>query len=610
MINNKIKTSLIASIILTSTINASEDLGTITVTSATKSEQTIKNVTSNINVITSIELEEKNYTTVSEALNSIVGINFTSNGGLGKSASLRLRGMDSKRILVLIDGIRYNDITGLSGAPFEHLMITNIKQIEVVKGAQSGIWGADASAGVINIITKENKKGFHGNINVEYGSFNTKKYGATASYKEDNYSFKITTSKIDNDGFTANATKGVNIDTFEDDGYKNTTSSVKFGYKINESNKLDISHTTIDAKNEYDGSNDAVDKTHSTTNDKFTSINLHHIDSFNELDVYVKRSDFDRDSIDSQWSSHYKYDGTINEYGFKSKINYNNSDFLIWGSDYKVFEHKNNINEKYKNQSIFMTNNNTFDGIIGGKTVFTQSLRKDNYDKFNDKMTGKLGLKHFHKNIKDFTTSINYGSAYNVPTLYNLYNQPTWTQINPENTKSFDITAEYKNIKFTYFNTKIDNMINYKDWATGFENLSGTSTIKGIEVEYQATIDDVTLISTNYTLLNAKDIDKFDLERRAKETLKMNIDYYGLANHHLNLNAEYIGDRIEYTYGTHNIDANTGNYTVWNAVANYDWHNNNTTYIKIDNLTNKYYQTVDGYATSPRAFYIGHKIVF
>ncbi len=601
----KIKISLLANLLMVTIINAN-DLGTITVTSATKTTQSIQDVTSNINVITSAELEEKHYTTVAQALNSIAGISFTSNGVLGKSTSVRVRGMDSKRILVLIDGIRYNDITGLSGAPFEHLMIWDIEQIEVVKGAQSGIWGADATAGVINIITKAAKKGLHGNVNIEYGSFNTKKYGATASYKEDKYYFKVSSQKISNDGFTAKATKGIDIDTLEDDGYKNTTTSIKFGYKIDEANKVDISHTIIDARSEYDGSNDALDTTHSTTNDKFTSINFNHIDSFNELDIYAKKSDFDRDSIDSQNSSHYRYDGSVNEYGFKSKIDYNNNDFLIWGSDYKIFEHKNDINEKYKNKSIFITNNNIFEGIIGGKTVFTQSLRKDNYDKFNDKLTGKLGLKHFHKNINDFTTSMNYGTAYNVPTLYNLYNQPTWTQVNPESTKSFDITAQYKNIKFTYFNNKIHDMIQYKDWASGYENLSGVTILKGYEFEYSAILNEDTLLFANYTKLDAKDKDGKDLRRRVKDNIKLGIDYYGIENHHLNINGEYVGERFDDTAKT----IQTGHYTVWNFVANYDWHNNNTTFIKIDNITNKYYQTVDGFATSPRAFYIGHKIVF
>ena len=153
--NKKISTSLVASLLLATNIYANDtiQLDEITVTSATKSTQSIKDVTSNVEVITKEEIEERHFTTVSEALNTLAGVNVVSNGGLGKTTSVFMRGFDSQRILVLIDGINYNDHTGISGARFGHLMVNDIEQIEVIKGAQSGIWGADANAGVINIIT-------------------------------------------------------------------------------------------------------------------------------------------------------------------------------------------------------------------------------------------------------------------------------------------------------------------------------------------------------------------------------------------------------------------------------------------------------------------------
>ena len=106
----KISTSLVASLLLATTnLFSVESLEPITVTSATKSEQSIKDVTSNVEVITKEEIEERHFTTVSEALNTLAGISVISNGGLGNSSSVFIRGMDSKRILVLIDGIKFQD---------------------------------------------------------------------------------------------------------------------------------------------------------------------------------------------------------------------------------------------------------------------------------------------------------------------------------------------------------------------------------------------------------------------------------------------------------------------------------------------------------------------
>jgi vitamin B12 transporter len=613
----KIKLSILASALLVSSLGAN-DFASATVYSATKSEQSIKDVTSNVNVITAEDIEERRYTTVVEALNSLAGISFTSNGGLGKSASVRLRGMDSKRVLVVIDGIRYNDPTGLNGAPFEHLQIENIKRIEVIKGAQSGIWGADATAGVINIITKDQKQGTKATVSLEYGSFNTKKYGIDISHKEDSYYMSLSSHKVDSDGFTAQAPRGTNIDNYEDDGYKNTTTTIKFGKKLDDLNKIDISHTIIDATSEYDKDiyvgvypNSYKDETlsansyaTSTTKDTFSKINLNHIDSFGNANIYVNKSIFNRD-----YSNGREYDGEVLEYGINEKVSYNTNDFVIFGIDYKNFEHKNSINKDYSNKAIFVTNSNEIDGLIAGKTIITQSLRKDNFDKFENKTTGKIGIKHFHENIKDLTTSINYGTAYNVPTLYNLYSSYGNENLTPEYTKSFDISAKYKDIKLTYFNQKIDDMIG-SDSSYKYINIIGTSTIKGYELEYTKDITDEIFVAVNYTNLSAKDKDSYELSRRPDETLKLSMDYYGIAKTHINFNSEYIGDRIDYDYGTHNIKARTGKYVVSNLVVNYDLDSSKKVYLKIDNITDKYYQTVDGYATSPRAFYVGMKASF
>lgn len=603
-----IKLSLLSAAVLTQ-LNAQNvvSLQEIEVVSATKSKQSIKDVTSNINVITNEELEERHYTSVTEALNTISGISFTANGGLGTSTSVNVRGFDSKRVLVLIDGVRYNDITGLNGAPFEHLMINDIERIEVVKGAQSGIWGADASAGVINIITKDATKGLHGFLNGEYGSFNTKKYGAGASYKTDKYYIKTSIQRVDSDGFSAQAPKGSDVDNYEDDGYKNTTSNIKFGFNINETNKIDISHTMIDAYSEYDGFNDPDAKNSSDTQDSFTKVNFNHIDSFNEFDLYVSKSKFDREYNSGTKS---EYDGEVYEYGAKSNIKYDEKDFIVVGGDYKSFEQKNSINKKYNNKSIFLSNSNLFNCPIGGEMIVTESLRYDRYSDFDNKTTGKIGVKRVIND--ELYLSANYGTAYNAPTLSNLYGQ--WganPNLKPENTKSYDISLGYKDLKITYFNSKIEDMIDYYDpdgWAGvipgKYTNLDGTTTIKGVEVEYAKNITEDIFFSANYTYLNAKDDNDKGLARRPKDSYKISLDYYGITNLHLGVNGEYIGQRFD-TAGQ-----SIGKYAVVNTVANYDINKELSVYAKIDNLFDRYYQVVDGYATAPRSAYVGFKARF
>ena len=596
--NKKLTTSLVASLLIATSNLHSQELSQITVVSATKSEQSIKDVTSNIEVITNEEIEEKHFTTVNEVINNVSGINVISNGGLGKSSSVFMRGFDGKRVLVLIDGLKVNDVTSASGAQFENLMVSDIEKIEVIKGAQSGIWGADASAGIINIITKTPKNGTSGTMNIEYGSYNTKKYGLSLSHKTEDYYVKGSFSKLDSDGFTAKAPRGEDIDNYEDDAYENLTSTIKVGYKIDDKNKIDLSNTLIDARSEYDGSNNSADNTHSKTKNNFSSVNFNHKNSMFSLDLHANKSKFHREYITTSTS---KYDGSIKDFGFKTDISYlNNTSFLIFGSDYKIYEHKNSINRNYDNKAIFITNNNKFNKDM---TIVTESLRYDKYSDFKNKTTGKIGIKQYINDDLSFKT--NYGTAYNIPALTQMYGAfgPN-PSLNPETTKSFDIGTSYKGFDFTYFSSYVDDMIEWD--GSGYKNLVGTSKLKGYELSYKHDLNMDTLLTLNYTRLNAKDNNGNDLQRRAKDDMKLSLDYYGIKSTHLNINGMYIGNR----YNNTNKTIKTGNYTVWNGVVNYEIKKNISTYVKIDNIFNKYYQTVDGYATAERSAYIGLKVSF
>lgn len=606
--NKKISTSLVASLLLATNIYANDtvQLDEITVTSATKSAQSIKDVTSNIDVITKEEIEERNFSGVSEALNTLAGINIISNGGVGQNDSLFIRGVSAKRILILVDGVRYNEPAGLSGAPLAQLLVDDIEQIEVVKGSQSGIWGADASGGVINIITSTAKKGFHGNALVEMGSFNTRKYATTLSNRTDLGYIKVNANRTDIRGFSAFEAKKGSVDygkrgdelDYDRDSYNNNTYSVQGGLNLTDNDELNFSYKKINAKYDYDSP--SSDNTTNTTdlNHFFKTANyIHTADKYN-IKLNIQQSKFNRDQ------SGFVAKSLVNEFGIQSTINYTNDGYLVLGANKQNFEHITS-EFKYQTSGVFLSNTNTF-----GKLLLTQALRYDDNNAFDEKVTGKLGIKYNFTN--DLSTFTNYGTAYNAPTLSNLNRTST---LEPEESQSFDIGFEYKNLKVTYFDQKIKNLISYNDPTPSnysnddyyYENLEGKSRFKGYELAYKQNLGEDTLVTLNYTHLSAQDSEGEDLARRVKRQLGFGIDYYGFDKLHLNANGSYIGTRYD---KANKEGANTGNYTVWNSVANYKINKTFSTYLKVDNLFNKYYQTVDGYATAERSAYIGLKATF
>ena len=614
----KTKLSLLLTLALSTSAFATDaQLQDIIVTTPTKSPTSLQFVTDNVDVITADEIEEKGFEVLSDVLRTRPGIQVNRNGGLGKSTSVYLRGMAPERTLVLVDGIRYNDPTSTSGAQFQNLLLDNVERIEIVKGPQSGVWGADASAGVINIITKKaQKEGLSATFGVEYGSYNTQKFFLNSGYKQKNFDMSFNVDALTTDGFSAKVPEGADVDDFEDDGYSNNTYDLRAGYNITSSDRVEAFFSYIDADNDYDGyisdpvaaANDSI--TANSSEEKFYGVSYRHTIDKDSFKLYANRSDFSRvyksipDQFDPTGISH--FDGSVDEAGFVADVNYDTyAGALTAGLDYKKFTHENDIDKDFANQGIFLSNSNTFDALSSGKTIFSQSVRYDKYDAFDNRFTYKLGLKHIHENIKGLWTAVNYATGYNVPTLYHLYSSYGNKDLKPEKTKGFDITANYKGFGVTYFQNTVDDMI---DWGgRNYQNISGESTFKGVEVAYDGMIEGIDLAyGLNYTYLKTEDKDGKELPRRAKDTANLSLDYYGIANTHLGALVEYVGTRKKGAYDS-NPDKDYSSYTLVNLNADYQLNNNLKLYARVDNALDKEYQEITGYATAQRSFYAGFR---
>jgi len=120
-----------------------------------------------------IDPESPRFQTVSEVLESAVGVTVQDFGGLGKLSTISIRGASSNQVLVLIDGLRINDASG-SGVDLSNLPLENIEKIEVLRGADSAVFGDGAMGGVVNLVTRKSiSSGQKLNARIHYGSFDT-----------------------------------------------------------------------------------------------------------------------------------------------------------------------------------------------------------------------------------------------------------------------------------------------------------------------------------------------------------------------------------------------------------------------------------------------------
>jgi vitamin B12 transporter len=144
------------------------------VVTATRLETPAREVGSSVSVISGESLERFKREFILEALRESVGVSITQNGGPGEAASVFLRGANSEHTLVLLDGVALNDpINPSRSADLAHIYADNIDRVEILRGPQSPLYGSDALAGIVNIITKRGRGPARWTLGTSGGSFGT-----------------------------------------------------------------------------------------------------------------------------------------------------------------------------------------------------------------------------------------------------------------------------------------------------------------------------------------------------------------------------------------------------------------------------------------------------
>lgn len=208
-------------------------------------ERAAADVGSAATVISAERIESRQYAFVADALKEAPGVALARNSAFGGFASARLRGGSSGQTLVVIDGVIVNDPSAPQGGfNFANLDVADIEQIEVLRGPQSLIWGADAIGGVISIRTK--KTGPNLSAYLEGGSKGAARGGASLFGARGGDHVRATISGVRSDGVSRAAAGS------EEDAYRSLAASLSGGVEIDAAAALDLrarvsrSHAEID----------------------------------------------------------------------------------------------------------------------------------------------------------------------------------------------------------------------------------------------------------------------------------------------------------------------------------------------------------------------------
>ena len=603
------------------------------VVTATRTTVSSLELANSITVIDSVEIHAKNVNNLYDLLNNEYGLSLTSQGGAGSLTNVYIRGSNTNYVLVLLDGVELNLNNDPSGVfDFSSFPVDNIERIEILRGPQSTLYGSDAMAGVINIITKKGigKPGI--SFNASGGSYKTYKLNTllSGSFDKLNYSFSL--SRNGSDGFSSASEKYGNI---EKDGYLKDQFISNLGYSFSNEINNNFLFRFIKSKSDLDQSGKSGD-------DPTYIYNLEEINLSNETRINllgdkwnqklnfsfirnVRKYKFD-ETPNNPASSRSLYDGRKYKIDWQNNIRLSENNLLSIGID---FQYDEALSEylyfsSFNFESLFpKVNNKIFGGYIldqikVGESFFASAgIRIDKHDKFGTSITYQIApaIMFWETGTKVKAT---FGTGYKAPSLFYLYD-PAFgnSELKPEKSFGIDFGFEQyfwkENFSFgtTFFVNNFKEMFGFDPNTFKTININKAQT-SGIEFFTKFRPLDNIYIKANYTFTKAFDksegISKEDeiLLRRPEHKAGLFTSYDFNSRINSSFEAIFVGKRYDKDFSVFPAERVTlDSYLLLNIAASYKITDFLQLFGRIENILDKDYEEVYGYGTSGISFYAG-----
>ncbi|MBM3413076.1 MAG: TonB-dependent receptor [Bacteroidetes bacterium] len=628
---------VLTALVMSSTLLAQQDtsfLQEVVVTAnkvAKKQTETAKVVS----VINREMLRQSGGRSLGELLNQVAGVTVPgSNNNLGSNQTISIRGASAGNVLVLLDGIPVNDPSVISNYFDINLLSTDqIERIEILKGGHSTLYGSDAVAGVVNIISRKTQTG-KPNVNASLagGSFNTLRstIGITGAAKKTDYLLQL--SSINSDGFSASA-DSVGDKGFDKDKYQQTTARAQVGYKTGLHGKLTTGLLYSRYKTDLDAGafKDEKDFVSTNTNQQF-NLEWQHRGAKNNLSVQYQYNQVERNYLDDSLfrSSAFvrfaksNYIGRSHFADLYASTKLQNWELLA-GAD---FRHHSTVQDYFSVGSWGPFTAPTLRAYMAQLSAYGSAVYQKN--NFTTELGGRFNYHSEYGNNATFTINPAYRinnavrifgnlyTAYKTPTLYQLFDSYAGNDsLRPE--KGFiqelgiDLSQGKKfSARVVAFNRKSKETIIYTynplSWSGKYLNVS-SQTNYGFETELQWNLQPLS-IRVNYAYTNGstrsgfdgtglaigKDSSYYNLYRIPKHALNWQASYQ-LKNWIFNLSGRVAASREEFIYGASPITMQ--GYATVDLYSEYRFKKVKGLrgFMDLRNLTNTKYEEIRGYNT-------------
>lgn len=570
-------------------------------------------VGSTVNVIDSAEIERRQQVQALDVLKRLPGVSISRNGGLGSTSTLRLRGSEAGMVKVLVDGVEVNDASSTGNEfDFNSLMTVDIDRIEVLKGPQSALYGNDAMAGVINVITRqgEGAPNFRGTI--EGGAYGTFRQQASVSGSQDKVSYAATASNLSTDGFSRTFVGN------EKDGTDARSVSGRVGYKATENFRVEASAGWSWLDSEYDpyaADGDASQETE-TWHARAAGV-LTLLDGMFENSLAASYASTDRDFDEpTGWYRFSTFDSRRKALDYQGNLRLRGNDIATIGLSVDEESAKTtnttgtttstDVDDALTTKSAFAQ----YQAVVSPALTITLGGRIDDNEQFGTEATWRAtGAYEIQQTGTILRAS--YGTANKAPSLYQLY--APWygnAKLKAEDGKGVDAGVEQRlldgkvTLGASVFRNSYDDMIGF---TSAYVNIAKART-KGVELTFQAKPIETVLVQANYTYLDAKDrTTGLDLPRRPQDTVNASIDWTVGAGIDLGAALRYFGKQRDNAAATAPV---LDGATVVDVTARWQVLDSVSLFGRVENLFDKDYQEVRNYRAPGRSAFGGVSVSF
>ena len=595
------------------------------VVSASRVPVPAEHVGSSVTVFSAEEIKKRQPNFVHELLREVPSVAVSQTGANGGNAQVRIRGAEGNHTLVLIDGLDMGNPFSSDEFQFQHLPVSSIESIEVLRGPQSSIHGSETIGGVIQITTPIPEEGTTSSASIELGSHSTKNARAYVGTSNEQFFTAASVNFSETEGISART------NNTERDGFDNRFLHLKSGVNLGENVDLSAVLIRIQSDSEYDGcgfspsSNDCVGKDRKTV----FGITLNFDQGDDHINHQLKfsksrhvRNDFKdgtRTTTSAGETDKVVYQGTLN---LQTTGADHSTTFAVERETSKVDSNSlsNPTGGTLKLQSYILEHRaNLQDSLILSVSTRRDDNRRNN---FRSRNTYRATAAWIPNDQVRFHGS--YGTGVKNPTTSEIFG---WTNswepnpdLIPETSKGWDVGVEKEidalglTLDATYFNNKITNLIWIYDCFSGCDdvdyandvykanNRPGVSTIKGWEVSMRGNVGENFEISGHVTISKGFDANGQELIRRPSQIASLNIyrqsQFWGHSGG-LNLNIQHTGTQKD----IRSVDL--GSFTVIDLSGSLQLTSQMQLTGKITNLFDDDYEEVQGFGVADRSLFFG-----